>query len=195
MNGEDPDGATPLDPDESEGLLPGHISTREDLNEWETANILDAEGWAFAWRHQNLLSLSFIRELHVRMFGDTWSWAGEFRRSEKNIGVPWEQIPTALRCLCDDARYWIESGTYDLDETAARFHHRLTQIHPFPNGNGRHARLMTDLLLGANGAPRFLWGRGALNRISDVRERYIRALGAADDLDYSLLLRFLERKP
>ncbi|MGH7557996.1 MAG: mobile mystery protein B [Gemmatimonadota bacterium] len=193
MNEEDPDDATPLDPDESEGLIPGHITTREELNEWETANILDVEGWAFARKHPSLLSLSFIRDLHARMFGETWSWFGEFRRSEKNIGVPWEQIPMALRDLCDDVAYWIENGTYDLDEAAARFHHRLTQIHPFPNGNGRHARLMTDLLLRANGARRFAWGRGDLNRSGDVRDRYIRALRAADDHDYDPLLRFLGR--
>lgn len=173
MNGGEPDGATPLDPEESEGLIPGHITTREELNEWETANILEAERWAFARTRSGILSIPFIKRLHAMMFGRTWSWAGEFRRSEKNIGISWGQIPIALRDLCDGARYWIDHDTYTLDEIAVRFHHRLTQIHPFPNGNGRHARLMTDLLLTTNGAQRFAWGRGDLNRGGDLRERYI----------------------
>ncbi|MGH7543786.1 MAG: mobile mystery protein B [Gemmatimonadota bacterium] len=106
----------------------------------------------------------------------------------------WEQIPIALRELCDNARHWIDHETYGLDEAAARFHHRLTQVHPFPNGNGRHARLMTDLLLTTNGAQRFDWGRGDLNRKGGVRERYIIALRAADDLDHEPLLDFLARR-
>lgn len=193
MNSDKPDGATPLDPDESDGLIPGHITIREELNEWETANILEAEGWAFARAHTDLLSLSFIKRLHAKMFGNTWTWAGEFRHSEKNIGISWERIPTALRELCDDTRYWLDHETYGLDEIAGRFHHRLTLIHPFPNGNGRHARLMTDLLLTANGTPRFTWGRGDLNQSGDLRHRYISALRSADDLDYDPLLDFLAR--
>ncbi|MGH7570851.1 MAG: mobile mystery protein B [Gemmatimonadota bacterium] len=193
MNGGDPDDITPLDLDESDGLIPGHISTRDELNEWEAANILEAEGWAFERTMPDILSILFLKRLHSKMFGKTWTWAGEFRHSEKNIGISWEQIPIALRDLCDDARYWIDKEVYGLDETAARFHHRLTQIHPFANGNGRHARIMTDLLLTTNGGRRFAWGRGDLNRTGDVRERYISVLRAADDLDYDPLLEFLAR--
>lgn len=194
MSPQDPEGATLLDPDESEGLIPGHITTREELNAWETANILEAERWAFGRAHPDLLSIAFMKRLHERMFGATWKWAGQFRRSEKNIGIPWEGIPGALAELCDDARYWIQNHTYDLDEAAARFHHRLTRIHAFPNGNGRHARLMTDLFLVRNGAPRFPWGSGDLNQSGNVRERYIAALRESDRHEYGPLLGFLRRE-
>lgn len=193
MNGGEPNGSTPLGPDESEGLIPEHITTREELNEWETANILEAEGWAFARARSDVLSITFVKRLHAMMFGRTWTWAGEFRHSEKNIGIPWEQIPIALRDLSDNVEYWIDHETYGLDEIAVRFHHRLTQIHPFPNGNGRHARLITDLMLTTNGARRFAWGRGDLNRRGDVRARYISALRAADDLVFDPLRDFLAR--
>lgn len=182
-------GATPLDPDEAGGLIPSHISTQAQLNEWEEANILEARRWVFARRRRDVLTEEFARELHRRMFDKTWKWAGDFRRSGKNIGVDSRQISTRLRDLLDDARYWIEHRTYPIDEIAARFHHRLVSIHPFANGNGRHARLMADVLLVQADAPPFTWGSKTLVTGAE-RETYIAVLHAADAGDIKPLLRF-----
>ena len=81
------------------------------------------------------------------MFDDTWEWAGCFRLSDKNIGVPWQQITEEVHNLCENARYWLEQEVFETRKAAARFHSGLAHTHPFPNGNGRHARLMTDVLL------------------------------------------------
>jgi Fic-DOC domain mobile mystery protein B len=183
------EGTTPLDPDEAEGLIPG-LLTRGELNAWEQANIVKAEGWVFR-RRRDVLTVGFAMELHRRMFDETWTWAGKFRRSDKNIGVPWPTVPVALRNLLDDARYWIEHGTYSLDESTARFHHRLVSIHPFPNGNGRHGRLMTDVLARSNGAERFTWGRGNLTMSSRARIPYLAALRQADGGTIAPLLGFM----
>jgi Fic-DOC domain mobile mystery protein B len=184
-------GNTPLDPDEAMGLIPSHIATMDELNEWEQANIVQAERWAFERKRKALLSVTFLLDLHRRMFGETWDWAGQTRTSEKTVGIRWYQIPEALANLCDDAKYWLENEVFGVDEAAARFHHRLTFIHPFPNGNGRHARLATDILLVSLGRPRFSWGLGDLRRVGDTRERYITALRAADDQDFKPLFGFL----
>lgn len=186
-----PHGATPLDPDEMAGLIPGHISTQGQLNEWEQQNIVEGERWAFARKHKDLLSLEFMRLLHRKLFAGTWRWAGTFRTSGKNIGVPPEYISTRLRDLCEDVRAQLEHHSYPVREIAARFHHRLVQIHPFPNGNGRFSRCMTDLLLVGNNEQPFEWGVGDLNVSGEVRDRYIAALGEADRSDYGPLLDFL----
>jgi Fic-DOC domain mobile mystery protein B len=136
--------------------------------------------------------LSFVYEVHERMFDQTWKWAGQQRRSEKNIGVPWTEIPARLRQLLGDVRAQIEYRSYSTTEIAARYHHRLVAIHIFPNRNGRHARLMADLLLTDLVGQRFEWGRGLLVAVGDVRARYIAALRAADAHDYGALLTFLE---
>ena len=189
-----PIGATPLDADEIEGLIPSHIYTQADLNEWEQSNILDAEQWVNRqhFEIENILSVPFLQALHKRMFGKTWKWAGLFRKSNKNIGVDWIVISIQLKNLLDDICYQQEHSSYLLDEMAARFHHRLVAIHPFPNGNGRHARLMTDIILLANQAERFTWG-GEMTRAtaSLTRQRYINALRLADKSDYSALSKFV----
>jgi Fic-DOC domain mobile mystery protein B len=184
-------GSTPLDPDEIDGLLPAHLGTQEELNQWEQANIDRALAWLASARRPDMLTEGFVRELHRRMFGDTWRWAGRFRSTERNIGVAPEQIGPRLRDLLDDARYWLEHGTYSPDEAAARFHHRLVAIHCFANGNGRHARLITDVLLAEQGAAPFSWGRGDLVHEGDARDRYLAALRAADRGDASALLAFV----
>lgn len=172
-----PEGATPIDEDEKEGLLIPHISTREELNEWEQRNITDAYSWLDNSRRKDFLSENFIRTLHENMLGKVWAWAGEYRQTDKNIGVNWAQIPIYFRQLLDDVRYWIDNETYSPDEIATRFHHRLVQIHLFPNGNGRHARVMTDVLLEKmlDQEP-FSWGSGNLIKDGDVRVTYIRVL-------------------
>jgi len=186
------EGATPLDPDASAGLVPGHIATREQLDEWEAENIVAGERWAAgAARRREILDDAFARELHRRMFDRSWKWAGKFRTSEKNIGVAPERIAVELRELLENTKTQLSSKAAPLDEIAARFHHRLVSIHPFPNGNGRHARLMTDLLLAANGAEPFSWGRGDLVHPGEARDRYLAALRAADAHDLGPLLAFV----
>lgn len=184
-------GATPLDPDEAAGLKPSHIATHAQLNEWEMVNILQAEQWAFARKHKNLLDLAFMRSLHKRMFGDTWRWAGTFRRTEKNIGIDPAQIQPALYDLSEDAKVQLQYLSYPLDEIAVRFSHRFVAIHPFPNGNGRFSRLFADLLLVQYGAERFSWGATNLVAESEVRQQYLDALRAADRGDYGPLLAFV----
>ncbi len=140
-----PEGATPLDPDEDEGLIPPHITTRAELNAWEQANILRAQEWLSKRRSTRpVIDMGFLRELHRRMFSDTWESAGKFQKTMKNIGVAPELVPERTQNLFDDVQYWLDHETYSVDEIAARFHHLLVAIHPFPNGNGRHARLMAD---------------------------------------------------
>ena len=184
-----PPGATPLDADELASLIPGHITTQGELNEWEQLNIVQGESWARKQRKE-ILNETFLRELHRQMFGETWKWAGEFRRSDKNIGVDWLKIGVELRKLLDDARYQIAHGSFAADEIAVRFHHRLVAIHPFPNGNGRLARLMADLLVERLGQKRFSWGRHNLVATGETRQAYIAALQAADDRNYAPLIAF-----
>lgn len=184
-------GSTPLDPNEIDGLLPPHIRTQEELNEWEQANIGRALAWLASARRPDVVTEGFVRELHRRMFDSTWRWAGRFRATERNIGVAPEQIGPQLRDLLDDTRYWLQHGTYAIDEAAACFHHRLVAIHCFANGNGRHARLLTDVLLAEHGAAPFSWGRGNLVRAGDARNDYLTALRAADGGDLGALLTFV----
>ncbi|WIM05034.1 MAG: mobile mystery protein B [Candidatus Nitricoxidivorans perseverans] len=160
------------------------------MNEWEQLNIVQGENWAQRQRGQRkeILNEGFLRQLHRQMFGETWKWAGEFRKSDKNIGVDWLKIGVELRKLLDDAHYQIEHASYPPDEIAMRFHHRLVAIHPFPNGNGRHARLMADLLVERLGQPRFTWGHRSLVDASETRRHYIAALQAADRRDIAPLL-------
>jgi Fic-DOC domain mobile mystery protein B len=192
MNFDYPEGATPLDPDEARGLLLTHITTRAELDRWEQENIIEAEAWAFSRIPRDILTDGFIRRLHKRMFGNVWRWAGEYRTTGKNIGVSVWQIATELRNLCADTATWLEHGSYPPDEIAVRFHRRLTAIHPFSNGNGRHARLMTDILLvHLQKQPRFTWGSGNLVDAGECRQRYINALRAADRHDYGPLLEFV----
>jgi Fic-DOC domain mobile mystery protein B len=186
---EEPDDATPLTPDEKKGLIPSDITYRRELNRAEQENIARAQDWALSRRRQ-LLTEKFIKDLHRRMFGDVWRWAGNFRTTERNIGITFYQIPMALRDLLADAKAWIEHSAYAADEIAIRFHHRLVQIHPFPNGNGRHSRLMADLLIMRLGGERFTWGSANLQDASEVRKRYIAALKAADNHDLGPLLAF-----
>lgn len=186
-----PQGATPLDRNEIEGLIPTHITTRGELDRWEQDNINEALAWIDSNKPKDILNEAFMKRLHKRMFGHVWKWAGTFRRNDKNIGVSWRMIPNDLKQLCDDVRYWIEHHTFSEDEIAARFHHRLVQIHLFPNGNGRHARLMADILLEEFfNKPPFTWGIANLAQTGGDRKQYIESLKAADKGDYEPLVRF-----
>ncbi len=189
------EGQTPLDADETLGLIPPAVATRGDLNLLEEANIEQARRWALERNHPEVLTDGFVRELHRRMFRDVWRWAGTYRTSGKNIGVPSEQIAPKVRDLCADAVHWVEKGAYPWDEAAARVHHRLVSIHPFANGNGRHARLFTDVFLKTNGQAVGSWGilqaESGNETTQALRKRYIGALQAADRGDYELLVAFL----
>ena len=186
------DGQTPLDPDEKAGLIPGHIETQGALNDWEQENILQATKWLRRAKVPEVLSEGFCRDLHRRMFDKTWKWAGKFRTSDKNIGCDWTLVAVKLNQLFGNARYWVETETFPPDETAARFHHALVWIHPFPNGNGRHSRMMADALLKQLGQKAFAWGDGG-NVVSarEVRARYLAALRAADRNDFAALMAFV----
>ncbi len=186
---EEPDDATPLTPEEKRGLLPADITFRHELNAAEQDNIARAQDWTLS-RRRDVLTEKFIKDLHGRMLGDVWRWAGEYRTSERNLGIPYYEIPAAIRVLLDDAKAWIEYRSYSPDEIAVRVHHRLVQIHPFPNGNGRHSRLMADLLVMQDGGERFTWGSANLQDAGEVRRRYVEALKAADNHDIGPLLAF-----
>ncbi|KHD87663.1 MAG: cell division protein Fic [Bdellovibrio sp. ArHS] len=190
-----PPGATPLNPNEIAGLKLSYISTQRELNAAEQDNILRGEKWAFAKKRKDFLSERFMRDLHKQMFGHVWRWAGTYRNSDKSIGTAWYQIPAEMNKLINDVRYWITYETYPLDEIAARFHHRLVWIHPFPNGNGRWARTMADTLLFNLDKERFSWGAkantGTLGEHSETRSRYIRSLQLADTKKYGELLEFV----
>ena len=190
---QEPEDATPLEPQEREGLLQSWITHRKDLNEAEQENIVGGAAWARRLRRlplDRLLSVDFMQPLHSRMFGDVWQWAGTFRTTERNIGIQAYRIATELAALLSDVRFWIEHETYPRDEIAIRFHHRLVAIHPFPNGNGRHARLAADLLVDRLGGEPFSWGGGSLADVGELRARYVAALRAADDHDIGPLLEF-----
>lgn len=187
------DGQTPLDPDEAAGLIPAWVATRSDLDTVETTNIHQSYQWAAQAiaRGMQVADDAFLRGLHRAMFGEVWKWAGQYRQTERNIGVAPHQITTQLRHLFDDSATWRIRGTYSIDEQAWRLHHRLTAIHPFPNGNGRCARLMADHYLAQNGAMPFTWGRSL--PATDVRCGYIAAVRAADGGDFAPLSALVRR--
>ncbi|MGB1428140.1 MAG: mobile mystery protein B [Cycloclasticus sp.] len=188
-----PGGATPLDPDELDGLKFKHVSTRGELDQLEQAGITEGLKWLDKQKNPDVLSEAFVLELHKRLFGSVWKWAGTFRRTEKNIGVDPIQVAIQLRQLLDDAKYWVEHGTYAPKELAARFHHKLVFIHPFPNGNGRHARIMADAVLTKLfNEPAIDWAGGyRLEAMNERRNQYIAALRAAVGHDMSALLEFV----
>lgn len=188
-----PDDATPLEAEEREQLRQSWITNRGDLNIAEHENIIDGAAWAGGLRRRrpaDMLSADFALRLHQRMFGDVWKWAGTYRTTARNIGIDAYRIGVEVAQLMDDVRYWLAHNTYPPDEIAVRLHHRLTAIHPFPNGNGRHARLMADLLVERLGGTPFSWGGGSLVETGELRGRYVEALRAADDHDMGPLLAF-----
>lgn len=142
------EGQTPINEEEKIGLKIASITTNAELNELEQQNIEQAIYWSLGKKItiQKLLSEQFIKELHKRMFEDVWKWAGQFRKTEKNIGIESWKIPTELKILLDDVHFWLNNQTFSEDEIAIRFKHRIVSIHCFPNGNGRHSRLIADLI-------------------------------------------------
>lgn len=179
---QEPEGATPLDADDIEGLKFKHITTRLQLDELESANITAGLRWVGRRRAGDILTDEFVRVLHKRLFGDVWMWAGTYRLTEKNIGIDPLQISVQVHNLLGDARYWAEHSVFPPKEAAARFHHRMVQIHPFPNGNGRHARIAADIFLQDYFRhPAISWASGTdLQADNERRNAYILALRAAD---------------
>ena len=187
-----PAGATPLDHDAKKGLIPP-LTTQKQLNAFEQANISSAVEWALKSRtlKKTLVSIDGIKTLHGRMFNRTWKWAGAFRQRDLNMGVEWALIAEQVKVLCDDVVYWEQHSVFDLTEIAVRFHHRLVQIHPFPNGNGRVSRLAADLFLGYRNIANLPWGKSVnLANESPDRREYIDSLREADGGDYVRLIRF-----
>jgi Fic-DOC domain mobile mystery protein B len=187
-------GATPLSEEDLEGLRIPSVKAHGELNEVEAANIIRGQEWALRTRSARLpdmLSDSFLRRLHQAMFGGVWTWAGEYRGRDTNIGVPFHQIREHLHNAFADARTWLEHSTYSPEEFAVRLHYRIVTVHPFRNGNGRHARMMADVTLVRHfNRPPLPWGNSPLRAADTVRQAYIDALVAADHHDFRPLLAF-----
>ena len=175
------------------GLIPKHITNREQLNEWEAANILKAERKLLTQRRKLPFDTAFILKTHGFMFDDTWNWAGTFRKFDVNIGVPWHSIQEQVKLLTDDLLSWEMQNTFHAFGRSVRLHHRLVKIHPFVNGNGRHARLISDVYLYSRNEKPLEWPGYELIDNSKLRERYILALKDADAGDYLPLERFIRR--
>ena len=186
-----PEGATPIG--DFSGLIPGHIRDKKQLDEWETMNILQAAAKYLGGKRIFKANNGFFRKIHRDMFGQTWKWAGEFRKRDLNIGLNWHVIPVEMKKLCDDMAFWMEKDTFDILEQSVRLHHRLVRIHPFLNGNGRHARFTADLFLHYHKRPLPVWPDDTLIKSTDVRKAYIASLIKADGGDYSDLLDFTKK--
>jgi len=193
LNLDDADGKTPLDEDEKEGLLIPTITTRGELDEFEQHSIEKAIEWTLQrkFKAENIFTEAFVKEVHRRMYAGVWAWAGSFRKTNKNLGVDKLQVGIELKNLLDDAQYWMANKTFKPDEIAIRFKHRIVSIHCFANGNGRHSRLMADIIIGhIFKQPVFTWGAANLIKQGEARSLYLKAVRAADKGNYELLVRF-----
>lgn len=189
-----PPGATPLDANEISDLIPKYITTQAELNSLEQENIIQAKSWLRKQHRIDIFDEGFLREVHRQMFKDVWRWAGQYRTTAKTIGVDASQIAIQVHELLKNAEAWIQYRSYPWDEIAARFHHHLVAIHPFANGNGRHARLMADVLLELYGQPKATWGGGgdeAPDVEGAIRDEYVQALKAGDRGNFARLTAFL----
>ena len=191
-----PEGATPLDLDEIQGLLIDTITTQGELNFAEQQSLIESSKWIFETNHKNILTDQFFKNLHKKMFQSVWAWAGKYRTTNKNIGVEPYKISTEIKNLCDDCEYWIENKTYEWVEIAARFHHKVVWIHPYANGNGRFSRILTDILLKKHRQPKLTWGQitytqNDFSTESCLRTEYILSLREADQKKYKKLMAFM----
>ncbi|AGC78018.1 Fic-DOC domain mobile mystery protein B [Nonlabens dokdonensis] len=186
-------GQTPLEEEEKNGLKIKSITTHEELDEFEQLNIEKAVEWTIYTKFKpgNILTEKFIKNLHKRMYSDVWKWAGQFRRTEKNIGISWPNIGIELKNLLDDTKFWIDNKTYPPEEIAIRFKHRLVSIHCFPNGNGRHSRMMADIIIESIfGGEIFTWHQSNMVKANETRKEYIKALKKADNGNLDPLIKF-----
>ena len=189
---QEPDDATPLDPALRGDLIQTWVTTRADLNEAEEDNIGKGAAWAaVVGRAEALLNEDFAKSLHRRMFGEVWKWAGKYRQNELNIGIAPHLVAAEMPVMFGNTRFWVENKTFPPDEIAVWLHHRLTQIHGFPNGNGRHARMMADLPIDKLGGKAFSGAAGTLRETGALRDAYIAAVKAADNHDFGALMAFV----
>jgi len=175
---------TPIDDDEKGGLKIRTISTRGELDEFEQANIQQAVEWTLRtiFSRKEILAEEFILLVHKKMFSEVWEWAGTKRNTNKNIGVDKSQISIEIKKLIKDCERWIDNKIFQPDEIAVRFSHGVVQVHVFPNGNGRHSRLIADILIyHIFKKPVFTWGRSNLSKSGDSRKKYLDALHKADE--------------
>ena len=187
------DGQTPLDEEEKDGLKIKSITAQGELDEFEQLNIEKAVEWTIhsKFKLEKILTEKFVKNLHKRMYGDVWKWAGAFRKTEKNIGILWTQIGIELKNLLDDTKYWIANKTFPPEEIAIRFKHRIVSIHCFPNGNGRHSRMMADIIMESIfGNEIFSWNQSNMVKANETRNKYIKALREADNGNYKQLIEF-----
>ncbi|MDC1237227.1 mobile mystery protein B [Polaribacter sp.] len=187
------DGQTPLDEEEKEGLKIKSMTTQGELDEFEQLNIEKAVEWTIhsKFKLEKILTEKFVKDLYKKMYGDVWKWAGEFRKTEKNIGIPWTQIGIELKNLLDDTIYWIDNNTFPPEEIAIRFKHRIVSIHCFPNGNGRHSRMMADIIMESIfGNDIFSWHQSNMVKANETRNQYIKALREADKGNFKQLIEF-----
>ena len=190
-------GQTPLDDDEKDGLLISTVTTKGELDEVEQRNIEKAIEWTLTrkLKKEIIFSEGFVRKLHRKMYGDVWKSAGEFRRTEKNIGVDPNQIGVNLKQLNGNCLHWIENKVYPDDEIAIRYKHELVKIHCFANGNGRHSRLMADIIISqVFNKPVFDWSRTNSNNIGEERGHYLKSLRDADKNNIKPLIKFANKK-
>jgi Fic-DOC domain mobile mystery protein B len=184
--------STALDEDEKDGLRIKSISTRSELDQFEQQNIEKAVLWTLSRKIKpdTILSEQFIKELHRRMYSNVWEWAGEFRKTNKNIGIDKISISVELKKLLDDCKYWITHNCFTEDEIVVRFKHRIVSIHCFPNGNGRHSRLMADVMTtNIFNRPVFTWG-SKMKEQDMLRKTYLNAIKTADSGNIERLLSF-----
>ncbi|WP_396601733.1 mobile mystery protein B [Algibacter sp. R77976] len=187
------DGQTPLDEEEKEGLKIKSITTQGELDEFEQLNIEKAVEWTIRanLKLEKILTEKFIKDLHKKMYGDVWKWAGEFRKTDKNIGIKWTQVGVEIKNLLDDTKFWIENKTFQAEEIAIRFKHRIVSIHCFPNGNGRHSRMMADIIMESIfGKEIFSWHQSNMVKANETRKEYIKALRKADNGNITPLIKF-----
>jgi len=181
-------GATPID--DISDLIPSHITTRSELNEWETTNVLKATQKYLSERKELIINIDWLKKIHKGMFDETWRWAGNFRQKNYNLGADWHDIPVQLKLLLDDLAFWEKEDKIKIIDRSVRLHHRLVKIHPFTNGNGRHARLVADIYLFNHNQKLPTWPGEQLINEGDIREQYISALKAADKGNYQPLEKF-----
>src|SRR5580692_12263468 len=169
----------PITADERAGLLPS-LSTRAQLTEIERLGVNAARVWAMraaVLRRDDLVGEAFSRELHRRMFGGIWRGAGRYRAAARNPGWEPGRIAEGVRLFLDDADGWLRYATYPVHEAAVRLHLRLIAIHPWSNGNGRHARLMADIIVASRGEAPLTWGS---RQPETAPGRYAEAVRAAE---------------
>jgi Fic-DOC domain mobile mystery protein B len=186
-------GQTSLDEQEKEGLKIKSITTQGELDEFEQLNIEKAVEWTIhrKFKLEKILTEKFVKDLHQKMYDDVWKWAGEFRKTEKNIGIPWVQIGIELKKLLEDTRFWIKNKTFQPEEIAVRFKHRIVSIHCFPNGNGRHSRMIADIIMESIfGIEIFSWHQSNMVKADEIRNKYIKALREADKGNFKQLIEF-----